>query len=118
MTQACLCQKSLGILAKILGRNQQESIKLHLYCWDLCQAVGTKPDPIIANSAVVDSSHIHSNMIEGQNKHFRWQRDSQLDHIPSEYFAKITQSWLHHILSEHINSYLKTKDTVILSVFT
>ena len=51
------------------------------YCWDLQQAVGTKPDPIIANSAVFDSSHIHRNMIEGQNKHFRWWRDSQLGHI-------------------------------------
>ena len=38
------------------------------FCWDFKQAVGTKPDPSIANSAVFDSSHIHSNMIEGQNK--------------------------------------------------
>ena len=57
------------------------NIKNHPSLQDLKQAVETKPDPIIANSAVFDSSHIHSNMIEGQNKHFSLKRDSQLDII-------------------------------------
>ena len=70
------------ILAEMLGRFiwAIEFDKV-MYCLDLHQAVGTKPDPIIANSAVFDSSHIHSNTIEGQNKHFTWWGDSQLDFI-------------------------------------